>query len=124
MTVFTHVPTAKEIPNISVTYKNGCHLYETPDGSFVGITSKLARLPRFILPIQAWEDRIGIEKAKLISQQAISRGKDVHALCEAYLSNNALPDVSLLGTAMFEKMKPELDIINFFQQSVKVHLSH
>ena len=117
MTLFVHVPTPREVANVHVSFKNGGHLYHTPDGDFVGITSQLGALPRFKNPIEKWQKRIGFEAAKLIGQQAIKRGTDFHNLIEAYLSNRITTNVGagLLGTALFERIKPELEQINFIQ---------
>ena len=117
MTLFVHVPTPREIANVHVSFRNGGHLYHTPDGDFVGITSQLGALPRFKNPIEKWKKRVGFETAKLIGQQAIKRGTDFHNLIEAYLCNRVTNNVGagLLGTALFDRIKPELERINFIQ---------
>ena len=100
------------IPDIEMKFSNSGHLYITPDGQFVGITSQLGMIHEFKFPIDQWKNSVGIKKASEISKAAIKRGLDFHSLTENYLKNKILPQTEKLGLELFNQAKPELDKID------------
>ena len=100
------------IPDIEMKFSNGGHLYTTPDGAYVGITSQLGMIHEFKFPIDQWIKSIGTKKASEISRAAIRRGSDLHTLAENYLNNQTLPQTGKLGLELFNQAKPELDKID------------
>lgn len=66
-------------------------VYRVEDGPHAGeeypsITRMLGSAPKPWL--KKWQERVGIEEARRISQQATSRGTALHTLSEHYLDNN------------------------------------
>lgn len=107
-----HTSNIYSIPDIEMKFSNGRHLYTTPDGAFVGITSQLGMIHEFKFPIDQWKKSIGAKKASEISRAAIRRGSDFHCLAENYLNNQTLPQTEKLGLELFNEAKSELDKIN------------
>jgi hypothetical protein len=62
--------------------------------------------------IVEWRNRVGHERANIISRQASSRGTDMHTLVEYYLKNDSLPEVQPLSQFLFKFAKKDLDRIN------------
>lgn len=65
--------------------------------------------------LKAWQQRVGLEEAQRITQQAASRGTALHSLAEYYIGNEedkfapALGSASLAVQELWSKLQPWLD---------------
>jgi len=110
---FTHLPKG-ELPEIKQIKVDGVRHYETPDGTFISITSLLKNYtPDGIL---SWRESVGDDVADYVMRTATTRGNKVHKLIENCLSNK--PETDLVGNygelaaRMFSQMIPALDKID------------
>jgi len=112
--VFIHLP-KKEIPEIKQINIEGKRHYETPDGTFISITTLLSSLT---LPdgISDWRESVGDDVANYVMRIAALRGNKVHKIIESYLSNESQNDLvseyGILAAGLFELMNPALDRID------------
>ncbi len=83
----------KKIALTDTITRNG-RVYHTPYGDFPSVTNVLGR-KLDNKKLDAWKKRVGEEQAELISQQARTRGTEVHSICEKYLRGD---DAYLMGT--------------------------
>ena len=87
---FTHLPKG-ELPEIKQIKVNGIRHYETPDGTFISITSLLKNYtPDGIL---SWRESVGDDVADHVMRTATTRGNKVHKLIENCLSNKPETDL-------------------------------
>jgi len=110
---FTHLPKG-ELPEIKQIKVGGVRHYETPDGTFISITSLLKNYtPDGIL---SWRKSVGDDVADYVMRTATTRGNKVHKLIENCLSNK--PETDLVGnygelaSRMFGQMVPAIDKID------------
>jgi genome maintenance exonuclease 1 len=113
MQKFNHVNL--NLPQLERETIDGVRYYKIPDNSellrFVSITSVTSHKNRQFFA--DWRKKVGEETANKITQQATSRGTDMHTLVENYLHNNQdLPEVQPLSQILFKIAKPELNKIN------------
>ena len=106
--MFTHTPLSIPLPELtSVTQGDGKRFYTTPEGKvYPSITTVLKILSEEA--ISNWQDRIGHEEAKKISEHASNRGIDLHSVLESYLKNEPLffpNDPKSKVRIMFNRMK-------------------
>ncbi len=110
---FTHVP-KRELPEIKQIKIDDVRHYETPDGTFISITSLLKNYtPDGIL---SWRESVGDDVADHVMKTATTRGNKVHKLIENCLSNKPETDLvgkhGLLAAGLFQLMIPALDKID------------
>ena len=110
---FTHV-LHPEIPKIKQINVDGVRHYETPDGTFISITSLLkAYTPNGILE---WRESVGDDIANYVMRNATARGNKVHKIIENCLSNEPETDLignhGVLAAGLFQLMIPALDKID------------
>ena len=110
---FTHV-LHPEIPKIKQINVDGVRHYETPDGTFISITSLLkAYTPKGILE---WRESVGDDIANYVMRNATARGNKVHKIIENCLSNEPETDLignhGVLAAGLFQLMIPALDKID------------
>ena len=110
---FTHV-LHPEIPKIKQINVDGVRHYETPDGTFISITSLLkAYTPKGILE---WRESVGDDIANYVMRNATARGNKVHKIIENCLSNKPETDLignhGVLAAGLFQLMIPALDKID------------
>ena len=110
---FTHLP-KRELPEIKQIKVDDVRHYETPDGTFISITSLLKNYtPDGIL---SWRESVGDDVADHVMRTATTRGNKVHKLIENCLSNK--PETDLVGNygelaaRMFRQIIPALDKID------------
>ena len=110
---FTHVP-KRELPEIKQIKIDDVRHYETPDGTFISITSLLKNYtPDGIL---SWRESVGDDVADHVMKTATTRGNKVHKLIENCLSNKPETDLAgnhgVLAAGLFQLMIPALDKID------------
>ena len=110
---FTHLP-KRELPKIKQINIDGVRHYETPDGTFISITSLLKDYtPEGILE---WRENVGDDVADHVMRNATARGNKVHKIIENCLSNKAETDLvgnhGVLAAGLFQLMVPALDKID------------
>ena len=110
---FTHV-LHPEIPKIKQINVDGVRHYETPDGTFISITSLLKDYtPEGILE---WRKSVGDDVADHVMRTATARGNKVHKIIENCLSNKPETDLvgnhGVLAAGLFQLMVPALDKID------------
>ena len=110
---FTHMP-KREIPEIKQIKVDDVRHYETPDGTFISITSLLKNYtPDGIL---SWRESVGDDVADHVMRTATTRGNKVHKLIENCLSNKPETDLvgnhGVLAAGLFQLMIPALDKID------------
>ena len=110
---FTHLP-KRELPKIKQINVDGVRHYETPDGTFISITSLLkAYTPKGILE---WRESVGDDIANYVMRNATARGNKVHKIIENCLSNEPETDLignhGVLAAGLFQLMIPALDKID------------
>ena len=110
---FTHV-LHPEIPKIKQINVDGVRHYETPDGTFISITSLLKDYtPEGILE---WRKSVGDDVADHVMRNATARGNKVHKIIENCLSNKPETDLvgnhGVLAAGLFQLMVPALDKID------------
>ena len=115
---FTHLPKdqplGREFPEIKQINVDGVRHYETPDGTFISITSLLKDYtPKGILE---WRENVGDDVADHVMRNATARGNKVHQIIENCLSNHPEPDLvgnhGVLAAGLFQLMIPALDKID------------
>ena len=115
---FTHLPKdqalGREFPEIKQINVDGVRHYETPDGTFISITSLLKDYtPKGILE---WRENVGDDVADHVMRNATTRGNKVHQIIENCLSNHPEPDLvgnhGVLAAGLFQLMIPALDKID------------
>ena len=114
MVNFSHV-TPQEYLNSKIPeliYRNGASFYQVNGERFPRISEVLNLLNSEGL--QAWRKRVGDKVADMKCQIGIKRGKDVHAIIQAYLDNSCTCQFSdlLLANAMVDSAKPTLNRIS------------
>ena len=110
---FTHL-SPPELPKIKQIEIDGVRHYETPDGTFISITSLLKNFtPESIL---SWRDSVGDDVANHVMRNATTRGNKVHEIIENCLSNKPEADLvgnhGVLAAGLFQLMIPALDKID------------
>ncbi len=110
---FTHLP-HPELPEIKQIQIDGVRHYETPDGTFLSITSLLKNFtPEGILE---WRNNVGEDVANYVMRTAKTRGDKVHKIIESCLSNEPENDLvgnhGVVAAGLFGLMVPALDKIN------------
>ena len=110
---FTHLP-KRELPKIKQINVDGVRHYETPDGTFISITSLLkSYTPEGILE---WRENVGDDVADHVMRNATARGNKVHQIIENCLSNHPETDLvgnhGVLAAGLFQLMIPALDKID------------
>ena len=110
---FTHLP-KRELPKIKQINVDGVRHYETPDGTFISITSLLKDYtPEGILE---WRENVGDDVADHVMRNATARGNKVHKIIENCLSNEPENDLvgnhGVLAAGLFQLMIPALDKID------------
>ena len=112
---FTHkkIEALEKAAKPHLAYRNGKSYYEFEGYELDRITHVLKEA-QDEKSLDDWRKRIGLEKADLISKNAMARGSAVHEIAEAYLNNNCTCqyDNKVLPFGMFERMKPALDRIS------------
>ena len=114
---FTHLP-HPELPKIKQIQIDGVRHYETPEGTFISITSLLKNFtPEGILE---WRKSVGEEAANDVMKAATARGSKVHKIIESCLSNkpengDLTGKYGELPARLFSQMVPALDKINMIR---------
>ena len=120
--MFTHLP-KREIPEIKQIKVGDVRHYETPDGTFISITSLLKNYtPDGIL---SWRESVGDDVADYVMRTATTRGNKVHKLIENCLSNKPETDLvgnhGVLAAGLFQLIIPaldEIDQIRFLEKAI------
>ena len=90
---FTHLPKG-ELPEIKQIKVGGVRHYETPDGTFISITSLLKNYtPDGIL---SWRESVGDDVADHVMRTATTRGNKVHKLIAVSYTHLTLPTILLV----------------------------
>jgi len=110
---FVHLP-KRDLPKIKQVEVDGVRHYETPDGTFISITSLLkSYTPEGILE---WRKSVGDDVADHVMRNATTRGNKVHKIIENCLSNEPENDLvgnhGVLAAGLFQLMIPALDKID------------
>ena len=110
---FTHL-SKRELPKIKQINVDGVRHYETPEGTFISITSLLkSYTPEGILE---WRENVGDDIADYVMRNATARGNKVHKIIENCLSNEPENDLvgnhGVLAAGLFQLMVPALDKID------------
>ena len=121
---FKHVALEQVVPTLKQVNENGTRYYVTPEGyKYPSITTVLSEYNR--KQIYEWRQRVGEERANLISRQASSRGTRIHKLCEDYLNNEEPKFKTPLDTELFYSIVPELARINnIHAQELRMYSDH
>lgn len=110
MKTFTHIETAP-LPSLSRKNIDGKRVYVNETGEkYPSVTSVLS--VRGKKGITEWRKRVGNEEANRISNKASTRGTRIHKLCEDYLMNEELPEMSLLDLDTWKKFRPIVERID------------
>ena len=110
MKKFTHIE-APKLPSLSRKNIDGKRVYVNDDGNkYPSVTSVLS--VRGKKGIFEWRQRVGAEEANRISNKASTRGTRVHKLCEDYLLNKELPELSPLDLDTWKKFRPIVERID------------
>ena len=110
MKSFTHVDLPK-LPKLSRKNIDGKRVYVNEQGDkYPSVTSVLS--VRNKKAIFEWRKRVGAEEADRVSRKASTRGTRIHKLCEDYLLNKDLPDLSPLDLDTWKKFRPIVERIN------------
>jgi genome maintenance exonuclease 1 len=122
--IFTHVPLAVALPELSADTTTNGRYYTTPEGNvYPSITTVLSVLSKD--HIATWKDRVGEVTAKQISEHASNRGTELHAVLESYLKNEDLifpADPKSKVRIMFNRMKRVLNNVdNVLAQEVPLY---
>ena len=114
MREFRHIPdgTYAKQSAPKIVNSGGMRQYKIGDEMFPSITSILSRISSE--GIDAWKERVGMDVANLICQNAINRGNKFHKISEAYLGNGCICKFEnhLLEFGMFEQARAALDRIS------------
>jgi hypothetical protein len=109
---FNHVDI--ELPKLERETIDGIRYYKVPDLDqllrLVSITSVTSHKNRQVFV--KWRKKVGDKEADKITQQATSRGTDMHTLVEHHLKNDDLPEVQPLSQFLFDIAKKDLNRIN------------
>ena len=110
---FTHLP-KRELLEIKQINVDGVRHYETPDGTFISITSLLKSYTHE--GILEWRKSVGDDVADHVMRNATTRGNKVHKIIENCLSNEPETDLvgnhGVLAAGLFQLMIPALDKID------------
>ena len=110
MKTFNHLD-LPELPKLSRKNIDGKRMYCTESGDrFPSVTSVLS--VRGKKGIFEWRQRVGAEAADQISRKASTRGTRIHKLCEDYLNNKPLPELSLLDKDTCSTFRPIVERID------------
>ena len=110
MKTFNHLE-VKELPKLSRKNIDGKRMYCTESGDrFPSVTSVLS--VRGKKGIFEWRQRVGAEAADQISRKASTRGTRIHKLCEDYLNNKPLPELSLIDQDTWSTFRPIVERID------------
>lgn len=113
---FTHMNLPK-LPKLSRKNIDGKRVYVNEnDEKYPSVTSVLS--VRGKKGIYEWRQRVGEEEANKISRKASTRGTRIHKLCEDYLLNKELPELSPLDLDTWKKFRPiveRIDNIHFVE---------
>ena len=116
MKSFIHVD-LPELPKLSRKNIDGKRVYVNENGEkYPSVTSVLS--VRGKKGILEWRQRVGSEEANKISNKASTRGTRIHKLCETYLLNEELPELSPLDLDTWKKFRPiveRIDNIHFVE---------
>lgn len=85
-------------------------LYETPDGHrYPSVTTVLSNMTDKNF-LKEWQERIGKEEAKKITNRAATRGTAIHSLCEKLVLNQDLnlEDAMPINKVMFKQVESVL----------------
>lgn len=108
--MFNHVDIG-ELPRLKRKTVDGKRLYVNEQGDrYPSVTTVLS--VRNKKSIYEWRQRVGAEVADKISRKASTRGTRIHKLCEDYLNNKELPEMSLLDLDTWKSFKPVVDRID------------
>jgi hypothetical protein len=112
MKLFTHNPIL--FNNIKTEESCDGRYYLAPNGRYPSITTLLGQDTESKLAIQNWQERIGLEEAKKISDYACTLGSDLHSTVEKYLNNDKdfMKGVMVQTKYMFTSIQPYLNKID------------
>lgn len=112
---FVHIPPTVDIPKLKqVALPSGKRHYITPEGNkYPSVTTMLSIEEKPY--ITSWKNTIGHDNAKKITDQALTRGTDMHNLIEHYLYNKDISSMDVKdkeGKEFFKQLKTHLSRIN------------
>ena len=95
--------------DLETTEKDGKRYYIVEDKSYLSVTSLLSFVSE--KSINKWKKKIGEEAAAKVIEEATSRGKSLHDLCEKYLLNEDFSNIKLMphDRMRFNDIKSVLD---------------
>lgn len=122
--IFTHIPLAEPLPELSADTTDNGRFYTTPEGNvYPSITTILSVLSDDYL--EKWRNKVGETKATEISEHASNRGNELHAVLEDYLRNKEpiFPtDPKSKVKIMFNRMKRVLNNVdNIIAQEIPLY---
>jgi len=110
MKTFTHLD-LPPLPKLSRKNVDGKRIYQTETGGrYPSVTTVLG--VRGKKGVYEWRQRVGAEEADKISRKASVRGTRIHKLCEDYVGNKPLPELSLLDEVTWSSFRPIIERID------------
>jgi|TARA_B100001094_G_C18173032_1_gene796294 genome maintenance exonuclease 1 len=110
MKIFNHLD-LPELPKLSRKNIDGKRMYCTDSGDrFPSITTVLSC--RGKKGLYEWRQRVGSEQADKISKKASTRGTKIHKICEDYINNEPLPELTLVEQETWNTFRPVVERID------------
>jgi hypothetical protein len=112
---FNHIKLDNPLPVAEQVDMNGIRKYMTPDGyAYPSVTTVISAMDTGKKEIlEKWKKNVGLSKANTIKNNSAIRGKNLHSLCEAYLSNAPHKNHPALNAVeMFHSITPFLNRID------------
>lgn len=110
MKTFTHLD-LPPLPKLSRKNVDGKRIYQSESGGrYPSVTTVLG--VRGKKGIYEWRQRVGAEEADKISRKASVRGTRIHKLCEDYVDNKPLPELSILDQVTWSTFRPIIERID------------
>lgn len=110
MKTFNHL-LLPPLPKLSRKNIDGKRVYTTESGGkYPSVTSVLG--VRGKKSLYEWRNRVGAEEADKIAKRASTRGTRIHKICEDYVNNKGLPEMSLPDKAVWKDFQPVIDRID------------
>jgi len=88
---------------------NGMRYYDVEGKPYASVTTVLNCKPNYGL--EKWRRELGKDVADFETKRCAKRGSETHELIESYLTNNKPTINNLLPIALFNVMKPYIDMV-------------
>ena len=118
MKIFNHLD-LPELPSLSRKNIDGKRMYCTDSGDrYPSITTVLSC--RGKKGLYEWRQRVGSVEADKVSKKASTRGTKIHKICEDYINNEPLPELTLVEQETWNTFKPVVERIDNIHHSVTI----